>query len=162
MTERANEKDRSLAALTPSADRSAGFTGAPNDDGAGARNSQLPNANSQGDLGVGSWALGVPPAPGAGTRRFVPATYLRGVAYLQLKDGHAAGVQFEGILSHRGEAPTSPLYPLAHLGVARAAALTGDVARARRSYEQLFSLWGGADSTLQPLNEARREYARLQ
>jgi hypothetical protein len=88
--------------------------------------------------------------------------YLRGVAYLQLKNGRAAGVQFEGILSHRGEAPTSPLYPLAHLGVARAAALTGDVATARRSYEQLFSLWDGADSTLQPLNEARLEYARLQ
>lgn len=88
--------------------------------------------------------------------------YLRGMAYLQLKDGRAAGVQFEGILSHRGEAPTSPLYPLAHLGAARAAALTGDVAQARRSYEQLFALWGGADSTLQPLNEARREYARLQ
>jgi hypothetical protein len=54
------------------------------------------------------------------------------------------------------------LYPLAHLGVARAAALTGDVVRARTSYEQLFSLWNGADSALQPLNEARREYARLQ
>jgi len=81
---------------------------------------------------------------------------------LQLKDGHAATAQFEGILSHREEAPTSPLYPLAHLGVTRAAALTGDVAHARTSYEQLFSLWNGADSTLQPLNEARREYARLQ
>lgn len=51
---------------------------------------------------------------------------------------------------------------LAHLGAARAAVLTGDVARARRSYEQLFSVWSGADSTLQPLTEARREYARLQ
>ena len=56
--------------------------------------------------------------------------YLRGLAYLQLKDGPAAGVQFEGILSHRGEAPTSPLYPLAHLGAARAAVLTGDIALA--------------------------------
>jgi tetratricopeptide (TPR) repeat protein len=89
------------------------------------------------------------------------APYLRGQAYLQLKDGHAAGAAFEGILRHRGEAPTSPLYPLAHLGVARAAALTGDVAGARTSYERLFSLWNDADSTLQPLNEARLEYARL-
>jgi hypothetical protein len=53
------------------------------------------------------------------------------------------------------------LYPLAHLGVARAAALTGDVAGARNGYQQLLSLWNGADSTLQPLNEARREYARF-
>ena len=88
--------------------------------------------------------------------------YLRGLAYLQLKNGHAAGAQFESILKNRGQAPTSPLYPLAHLGVARAAVLTGDVASARTSYERLFSLWNGADSTLQPLKEARFEYGRLQ
>ena len=87
--------------------------------------------------------------------------YLRGLAYLQLKNGHAAGAQFESILKNRGQAPTSPLYPLAHLGVARAAVLTGDVASARTSYERLFSLWNGADPTLQPLNDARREYAGL-
>ena len=128
---------------------------------------QLPVTDAALALGRGESARAierldaVTPYEHAPSSEFWPP-YLRGVAYLQLKDGRAAGVQFESILSHRGEAPTSPLYPLAHLGVARAAALSGDVAQARRSYEQLFSLWGGADSTLQPLSEARREYARLQ
>ena len=54
---------------------------------------------------------------------FWPA-YLRGQAYLQAKDGAAAGVQFQSILDHRGEVPASVLYPLAHLGLARAAVLS--------------------------------------
>ena len=43
---------------------------------------------------------------------FWPA-YLRGQAYLRLKDGRAASVQFQSILEHRGEVPASALYPLA-------------------------------------------------
>ncbi len=57
----------------------------------------------------------VKPYDHAPASEFWPA-YLRGQAYLQLKDGRAAGVQFRGHPEHRGEAPTSPLYPLAHLG----------------------------------------------
>jgi eukaryotic-like serine/threonine-protein kinase len=91
---------------------------------------------------------------------FWPA-YLRGQAYLALRDGRSAGAQFETILNHRGESPDSPLYPLAHLGLARAAALTGEIARARKSYETLFEMWQAADSDLRPLQDARREYAQL-
>ena len=91
---------------------------------------------------------------------FWPA-YLRGQAYLTSKDGREAGVQFETILNHRGEGPDSPLYPLAHLGLARAATLAGDVEKARKAYDALFALWQGADSDLRPLLDARREYARL-
>lgn len=47
-------------------------------------------------------------------------------------DGQVARIQFESILSHRGEDPTSPLYPLAHLGVARAAMLINDAGMARK------------------------------
>ena len=39
--------------------------------------------------------------------------YVRGEAYLQLNDTAAAATQFRAIVDHRGEAPTSPLYPLA-------------------------------------------------
>ena len=91
---------------------------------------------------------------------FWPA-YLRGQAYLALNDGQAAGAEFETILNHRGEAPDSPLYPLAHLGVARAATLAADAARARTMYEAFFALWRDADSDLRPLQEARREFERL-
>jgi len=88
--------------------------------------------------------------------------YLRGQAYLQLKDGRAAGAQFQDIVEHRGAAPTSALYPLAHLGLARASVATGDLVRARTAYQAFFSLWKNADSEIQPLGEARAEYARLQ
>jgi eukaryotic-like serine/threonine-protein kinase len=39
--------------------------------------------------------------------------YLRAEAYLRVKESAAAAMQFRGIVDHRGEAPTSPLYPLA-------------------------------------------------
>ena len=91
---------------------------------------------------------------------FWPA-YLRGEAYLGLRSGPAAAEQFRSILEHRGAAPTSPLYALAHRGAARAAALTGDRAAARALYDQFFALWSGADNR-RLMDESRGEYARLQ
>jgi tetratricopeptide (TPR) repeat protein len=102
----------------------------------------------------------VKPFDHAPVSEFWPS-YLRGQGYLQSKDGRSAAVQFQDILDHRGVAPTSPLYPLAHLGLGRAAAMAGDVGRARQAYDSFFALWNGADPTLQPLQQARAEYGRL-
>jgi tetratricopeptide (TPR) repeat protein/predicted Ser/Thr protein kinase len=88
--------------------------------------------------------------------------YLRGQAYLALGDARSAGDEFQRILQHRGVAPASPLYPLAHLGAARAAVLSGDRNRAREAYGALFASWKGADADLAMLARARAEYARLQ
>ncbi len=82
--------------------------------------------------------------------------YLRGQALLQLKQGEAA-VEFQEILSHRGQAPLSPLYPLAYLGLARATALTGDIAQSRKAYEDFLSVWKDADSDLPVLRAAKHE-----
>ena len=87
--------------------------------------------------------------------------YLRGQAYLELGDGPAAAAQFQSILDHRGEAPVSMFYALAHGGLARAAALAGNVEATRSYYERLFDLWRDADATAQPLKDARLQYARL-
>src|SRR5262249_33292179 len=43
--------------------------------------------------------------------------YLRGQAYLKLGRGAEAAAEFQKILDHRGQAPLSPLYPLAHIGL---------------------------------------------
>ena len=102
----------------------------------------------------------VKPFEHAPAAEFWPA-YLRGQAYLDLKDGRSAAAEFQGIVDHRGDAPMSPLYPLAHLGLARAAVLAGDLAQARKAYDSYFRLWSGADPTLPPITEARAEYARL-
>ena len=97
----------------------------------------------------------------APSAEFWPA-YLRGQAYLQLRDGAAAATEFRSIVDHRGEVPVTLLYPLAYLGHARAAALNRDVDAARKSYETFFMLWNGADADLQPLKDARLEFSRLE
>ena len=91
---------------------------------------------------------------------FWPA-YLRGEAQLQLGRHSEAADAFQSIIDHRGEMADSPLYPLAHVGLARARASGGDHAGARQSYLAFFALWKDADSTLLPLTDARREFARL-
>ena len=85
--------------------------------------------------------------------------YLSGQAYLKLQKGHEATAAFQKILEHRGEAPLSPLYPLAYLGLARAQVQTGDLDGARASYEKFLDLWKDADADLKPLMEAKAEYA---
>jgi len=103
----------------------------------------------------------VRPYDHAPSSEFWPA-YLRGQAYLQLKDGRAAALEFQSILGHRGEVPTSILYPLAQLGAARAAMLLQDTEKARSGYETFLTFWKDADPDLQPLQDARLEYSRLQ
>lgn len=89
-------------------------------------------------------------------------SYLTGVAQLRLRDGRAAAEAFRNIVNHRGEAPTSPLYPLAHLGLARASTLISDPTEARKNYEAFFTVWKSADPDLPIVKQARAEYSQLQ
>ena len=91
---------------------------------------------------------------------FWPA-YLRGRAYLQLGRGSEAAAEFEKVIGNRGININSNLYPLAHLGLARAAALSGDVARSRKAYEEFLLLWKDADPDNPTLRKAQEEYKRL-
>jgi serine/threonine protein kinase/tetratricopeptide (TPR) repeat protein len=88
-------------------------------------------------------------------------TWVRGQVYLQAKNGALAAAEFQRIIEHRGWDVLSPLWPLAHLGMARAATLQGDVAKGRKAYEDFFLLWKEADADLPILIEAKREYERL-
>jgi len=87
--------------------------------------------------------------------------YVRGMAYLKLKNGTQAAAEFQTIISHRGWYPLSPLYPLAHVGLARAAALNGDAPSARRAYQDFLALWKDADPSIPILVSARQEYDKL-
>jgi tetratricopeptide (TPR) repeat protein len=87
--------------------------------------------------------------------------WMRGQAHLQAKNGALAAAEFQKIIEHRGWDALSPLWPLAHLGLARAAALQGDVAKSRQAYENFFRLWKEADVDLPVLIEAKREYESL-
>jgi serine/threonine protein kinase/Flp pilus assembly protein TadD len=88
--------------------------------------------------------------------------YLRGQAYLATKQGTAAAVEFQKILDHSGVVGNEPLAALAHLGLGRAYALSGDGARSRAAYEDFFGLWKDADLDVPTLKEAKTEYAKLQ
>jgi eukaryotic-like serine/threonine-protein kinase len=87
--------------------------------------------------------------------------YLRGQVYLQQRMGNEAAAEFQKIVDHRGVDGLSPLHPLAHLGLARAAALRGDMARSRKEYQDFFALWKDADQDLPVLIQAKKEYGQL-
>ena len=88
-------------------------------------------------------------------------SYLRGLA--RLEAGHAAEAvaDFQRILDNRAWEPTSVLYPLAQLGLGRAAATAGDSAKSRRAYQDFLALWKDADPDVPVLVQAKTEYAKL-
>ncbi len=88
-------------------------------------------------------------------------TYVRGQIYLRQKAGNEAAADFQKILDHRGIEPSSLLYPLAHLGLARASVLSGDSARARKEYQDFLAVWKDADADLPVVQQAKDEYAKL-
>jgi tetratricopeptide (TPR) repeat protein/tRNA A-37 threonylcarbamoyl transferase component Bud32 len=88
--------------------------------------------------------------------------YLRGEAYLMLRDDSRAAAEFQKFIDHRGLVRNFPWGALARLGLARAYALQGDSAKARAAYQDFLTLWKDADPDVPILKEAKTEYAKLQ
>ena len=88
--------------------------------------------------------------------------HLRGEAYLMLHNGSAAAAEFQKFIDHRGLVANFPWGALARLGLARAYAMQGDVARARTAYQDFLTFWKDADPDIPILKEAKAEYTRLQ
>jgi serine/threonine protein kinase/tetratricopeptide (TPR) repeat protein len=105
------------------------------------------------------YELGKPPQFQLGT--LYPA-YIRGQAQLMAHNGTAAAAEFQKFLDHRGIVINFPLGALAHLGLARAYALSGDTAKAKTAYQDFLTLWKDADPDIPVLKEARAEYEKLQ
>jgi eukaryotic-like serine/threonine-protein kinase len=100
--------------------------------------------------------------PASMLQGFLYPAWLRGQAYLRLRQGAAATVEFQKFLDHRGIVRLCPLGALAHLGLARAYSLQGDTVKAKAAYQDFLSLWKDADSDIPILKQARAEYAKLQ
>jgi eukaryotic-like serine/threonine-protein kinase len=66
------------------------------------------------------------------------------------------------MIDHPSQLANSPLYSLAHLGLARAQALRGDTAKAKSAYHDFLTLWKDADPDIPILKQAKAEYAKLQ
>jgi len=91
-----------------------------------------------------------------------PVLYLRGLGYLKTGQGTEAAQEFHRILALRNFAPADPLMSLAHLGLGRAFALSGDSSKSRSAYQDFFALWKDADADIPILKEAKAEYAKIQ
>ncbi len=87
--------------------------------------------------------------------------YLRGEAYLSAHQGAAAATEFQKLVDHRGMVLNLPLGALAHLGLARAYALSGDTAKSKAAYQDFLALWKDADPDIPVLKEAKAEYEKL-
>jgi hypothetical protein len=88
--------------------------------------------------------------------------YLRGLTYLQLKQGSSAAAEFQKIIEHPGIVGNSVVAPLARLGLARSYTLTGDTAKSRAAYQDFLALWKDADPDVPIFQQAKSEYAKLQ
>ncbi len=94
-----------------------------------------------------------------------PASYVQGLAYLQLRDASQAQGAFQASMQFPGSSllnwglPT--YYAPAQLGLARAYAMAGDKGNAKKAYEAFFVTWKNADADLPILVAAKKEYAAL-
>ncbi len=90
------------------------------------------------------------------------APYLRGLAYLQLKDSRNAIASFRDAGRQKGLAYTtgSP-YALSYLGLGRAYAMAGNKPDAKKAYDVFFDEWKNADADVPVIAEAKKEYAQL-
>lgn len=87
--------------------------------------------------------------------------YVRGEAYLKLRNGVQAAEEFQKILDHRGLTLNSPIAALARLQIARADALEGEKDKACAAYRDFLGLWKNADPDIPILAAAKSEYAKL-
>ncbi len=93
-----------------------------------------------------------------------PGSYVQGLAYLRLHDATHALSDFRASLQAPGSTLISgapPFYAQAQLGLARAYAVGGDKANAKKAYEAFFLTWKDADADLPMLLAAKKEYALL-
>jgi tetratricopeptide (TPR) repeat protein len=87
--------------------------------------------------------------------------YFRGLAYLAQRRGAEAAAEFQKIIDNPGIDMMSEIRPLAHVGLARAAAISGDMGKSRTAYQNFFAMWKDADADLPVLIEAKKEYEAL-
>jgi DNA-binding winged helix-turn-helix (wHTH) protein/tetratricopeptide (TPR) repeat protein len=88
--------------------------------------------------------------------------YVRGKAYLAAHKGNEAAAEFQKIHDHSGIVVNAPIGALAHLGLGRAYALSGDKIKAKSAYRDFLTIWKDADPDIPILKQAKAEYAKLQ
>jgi len=117
-----------------------------------ARSIELVQATAAYELGMLS---------GSATNSCLYPVFVRAEAYRSAQQGPAAAAEFQKILDHRGLLWNCATGALAHLGLARANAMQGDIAEAKAAYQDFLTLWKDADPDIPILKQAKAEYAKL-
>jgi hypothetical protein len=106
------------------------------------------------------YELGATTASSYGWNALYPV-FVRGETYLGVRKGEEAAAEFQKILDHHGVVGNEPIGALAHLGLARAYALQGEISTTRAAYQDFLGPWKDSDPDIPVLKEARTEYGRL-
>jgi tetratricopeptide (TPR) repeat protein/predicted Ser/Thr protein kinase len=89
-----------------------------------------------------------------------PDAYIRGL--VMLREGrHREAEELFADMVQRKVANWGPEYPAAYVGLARAAAASGNSEKARKTYEEFFAFWKDADQDVPLLVQAKKEYGAL-
>ena len=96
----------------------------------------------------------------AGVAAELLPAYIRGLAYLEEKDGERAAIEFQKIIDHPGVVLIAPIGPLARLQMGRACLMQGKSAQAKAAYEDFLNRWKNADPDIPILQEAKAEYRK--
>lgn len=88
-------------------------------------------------------------------------TYIHGVACLSARQSEQAAAEFQKVIDRRGFVQNEPIGALAHLGLGRSLALSGETEKAKVAYQDFFALWIHADPDVPILLQAKAEYAKL-
>jgi len=99
-------------------------------------------------------------AGGTSYSTYLYPVYTRGLAYLAAKQGDAAAAEFQKILNWPGVVVNEPIGALAHLQLARAKKMNGQVAEAKTSYASFLALWKNADASFPLVTAVQAEANR--
>ena len=105
--------------------------------------------------------LALEPATGALSLSLYPVSRSR-IRIPGCAPGDGSGTaEFKKIVEHPGVVANEPIGVLAHLGLGRAYAIQGEVAKSRAAYADFFVKWKNADRGIPRLAEAKVEYSSL-
>ena len=118
-------------------------------------------ANALEQLRAARYEIGVPGSAYNGSFGALYPIYVRGEAYMASHRGKEAAAEFQRIVASRGISRIDTMGALAHLFLARALVMAGELPKAKAAYNDFFTLWKDGDSKLPILLDAKREYAEL-
>ncbi|HKF26694.1 MAG TPA: tetratricopeptide repeat protein, partial [Candidatus Acidoferrum sp.] len=99
-------------------------------------------------------------AGGTSYSTYMYPVYVRGLAYLDANQPDLAAAQFQKILIWPGVVVNEPIAALAHLQLARARKMNGQMAEAKTSYANFLNLWKNADSSFPLVTAVQAEANR--